>query len=125
MSSELHAASPFVSNSRIVSSLEKNLVFQRFYALVDSIPKGRLATYGQIAKEAGLPRHARHVGHALRQLPAGSKLPWHRVVSSDGSIAARPGSSEGKQAKRLRAEGIEVSPAGRVRLATYRWNPED
>ena len=125
MDSELRVAIPFVSNSEIVSSLEKNLVFQRFYALVDSIPKGRLATYGQIAKEAGLPRHARHVGHALRQLPVGSPLPWHRVVNSSGCIASRPGGSSLQQAKRLRAEGIEVSATGRIRLATYRWNPED
>ena len=108
-----------------VSSLERNMVFQRFYALVDSIPKGNLATYGQIAKEAGLPRHARHVGHALRQLPKGSVLPWHRVLSASGQIAARPGGSRTKQIKRLRSEGILVSASGRVRLSQYRWNPED
>lgn len=108
-----------------MSSLERNLVFQRFYALVDSIPKGRLATYGQIAKEAGLPRHARHVGHALRALPRGSQLPWHRVLSASGQIAQRPGSSWSKQIRRLRSEGIEVSAKGRVRLASYRWDPEE
>ena len=108
-----------------MSILERNVVFQRFYALVDSIPKGRLATYGQIAKEAGLPRHARHVGHALRQLAAGSKLPWHRVISSNGQIAQRPGASQSKQIQRLRSEGIKVSASGRIKLATYRWNPED
>lgn len=108
-----------------MSLLERNVVFQRFYALVDSIPKGRLATYGQIAKEAGLPRHARHVGSALRQLSPGTRLPWHRVISSDGQIAQRPGASQRVQIQRLRAEGIEVSATGRIRLSTYRWNPED
>jgi len=108
-----------------MASLEKDMVFQRFYALVDSIPKGRLATYGQIAKEAGLPRHARHVGHALRQLPAGSKLPWHRVLNASGHVASRPGPSPALQLKRLRKEGVEISASGRVRLARYRWNPED
>lgn len=114
-----------VSNSWVVSRLEQNMVFQRFYALVDSIPKGRLATYGQIAKEAGLPRHARHVGHALRALPNGTKLPWHRVLSASGQVALRPGDSANVQIKRLRSEGIEISAKGRVRLVQYRWNPEE
>jgi len=106
------------------SRLERNEVYQRFYALVDSIPRGRVATYGQIAREAGLPRHARHVGHALRALPPGSELPWHRVLNAAGRIAPRPGGCTPEQRRRLLAEGVDVSPEGRVDLARYRWDPE-
>ena len=106
-----------------MGSLEKNLVYQRFYALVDSIPEGRVATYGQIAREAGLPRHSRHVGHALRALPAGSKLPWYRVVNSKGEISPRPSACYPKQKTLLRAEGVRMDRRGRIDLRKYGWAP--
>ena len=105
--------------------LERDQVFQRFYALIDSIPRGRVATYGQIAREAGLPRHARHVGHALRELPASSRLPWHRVLNARGEISPRPGGCFPAQSELLRAEGVDVRDGGRVDLERYRWAPED
>lgn len=59
------------------------------YQLVRRIPKGEVATYGQLAKLIGKPRHARHVGNALANTPASVKIPWHRVVNAQGRISLR------------------------------------
>jgi len=94
--------------------------FESVYALVREIPRGRVATYGQIAALLGNPRGARAVGWALRALPAGkaARLPWHRVVGRGGriSLGERPAGLE--QRRRLRAEGVRFS-AGRVDLARH------
>jgi len=76
-------------------------------AVVRSIPPGRVATYGQVAKEAGLGRRARFVGRVMARLPEGSDVPWHRVVRAGGEIAF-PAGSEGRrrQRSRLDAEGV-------------------
>ena len=100
------------------------MVFQRFYALVDSIPRGRVGTYGQIAREAGLPRHARHVGHALRALPTGSELPWYRVLNARGEISQRDSAGFRVHRELLLRDGVDVSPEGRVNLRRYGWDPE-
>jgi methylated-DNA-protein-cysteine methyltransferase-like protein len=97
-------------------------VRQRIRAVVDSIPRGRIASYGQVAEEAGLPRRARLVGRVLGDLPAGSRLAWHRVVNSAGRISTS-GASAREQRRRLRAEGVAVDARGRVDLAEHRWNP--
>lgn len=101
-----------------------NSLYERIFAMVDSIPRGKVATYGQIAREAGAPRHARSVGHALRNLPPQSPLPWHRVLNAGGAISPRPGGSPRLQLRRLCAEGVRVSRGGRVDLEKYRWNPD-
>ena len=95
---------------------------QRIWATVDSIPHGRVATYGQVAEEAGLPGRARLVGRVLGQLPPGTELAWHRVVNAAGELRA-PGSS-GEQRTRLVAEGVPFGTSGRVQLATARWDPD-
>jgi len=97
---------------------------QRIHAMVDSIPPGCVATYGQIAEEAGLPRRARLVGRVLRELPARTRLPWHRVVGANGRISPRAGDGPELQAKRLRREGVAVAASGRLDLQRYRWAPE-
>lgn len=94
-------------------------------ALVARIPEGRVATYGQIALMAGFPRRPRQVGMVLKGLPEDTGLPWHRVVSQPGRIAARGrfwGALE--QADRLRAEGVAVDPDGLVDLEAHRWSGE-
>jgi methylated-DNA-protein-cysteine methyltransferase-like protein len=91
-------------------------------AIVATIPRGRVATYGQVAALAGYPRHARHVGRLLGTAPAGS-LPWHRVLAAGGRIALPTGSAARReQVRRLKAEGVKVHQ-GRVDLARYQWQP--
>ena len=98
---------------------------QRVWQAVALIPRGQLATYGQIAELIGAWGCARQVGWALRRLPLPSAVPWHRVVNARGCIAMTP-SREGSdwiQRELLLAEGILVDPAGRLPLARYRWRP--
>lgn len=93
----------------------------RIHLVVAAIPEGRVSTYGEVAAFAGLPRQARRVGRTLSELPAASRLPWHRVVRADGRIAPR-GAGEDEQRRRLMAEGIPVH-GQRVDLGQYRWQP--
>ncbi|MCP9891690.1 methylated-DNA--[protein]-cysteine S-methyltransferase [Cyanobium sp. Aljojuca 7D2] len=98
---------------------------QRVYAAVARIPRGQLATYGQIAELIGAYGAARQVGWALRRLPLPSPIPWQRVVNARGQISFTP-SREGSdwiQRKLLLAEGIPVDAAGRLPLARHRWRP--
>ena len=99
---------------------DKDEIRHRIQATVDSIPRGSVATYGQVAALAGLPRRARWVGRVLRELPSGSKLPWHRVLAAGGRISV-PGSSAREQRKRLLREGVDVTLTGRVDLARFGW----
>lgn len=97
---------------------------ERVWAVVRRIPKGRVATYGQIARLAGLPGHARQVGYALHDLPRGSRVPWHRVINAQGRISARSDGSWGiDQRFRLLAEGVWFDARGRVDLEEYGWRP--
>jgi methylated-DNA-protein-cysteine methyltransferase-like protein len=95
----------------------------RIYAAIRAIPRGRVATYGQIARLAGLPGQARLVGYALAALEADSAVPWHRVVNARGAISlpAR-GHAALMQRARLEAEGI-VFERGRVALEQWGWRP--
>ena len=89
--------------------------------MVAQIPNGRVATYGQIAALAGMPRHARVVGRTLGNLPKGTRLPWHRVLNAAGRISQRGGSGESEQRRRLEREGIEFI-GERVPLKQFRWD---
>lgn len=100
---------------------DPNPVRQRILATVDSIPAGRVATYGQVAREAGLPGRARLVGALLAALPVGSRLPWHRVVNARGGISPRPGEGPARQVRRLAREGVRPDAGGRIDLARHRW----
>jgi methylated-DNA-protein-cysteine methyltransferase related protein len=89
---------------------------ENIWRTVVAIPSGEIATYGGIARRAGLPGRARMVGHALKVAPAQLKLPWHRVTGAGGRIAFPKGSKQyAEQRRRLRAEGLEVVH-GRVLL---------
>ena len=84
------------------------------------LPAGRVATYGQVAWEAGLPGRARLVGTVLRQLPPGSELPWHRVINARGQISPRgEPAAEARQRRRLQAEGVRFDARGRVDLRRF------
>ena len=95
--------------------------FARVYAAVRAIPRGRVATYGQLARLIGVPRGARAVGWALRALsPAREKrVPWHRVVGAGGKIRT-PGEYGWMQQERLMAEGIRFRGRN-FSYEVYRW----
>ena len=97
----------------------------RIYAVVARIPRGQVATYGQVAALAGAAKHARQVGYALYDLPSGVSLPWHRVINARGEVSPRsePG-WDGLQRQLLEAEGVEFR-RGRVDLGRFRWEPAD
>lgn len=96
--------------------------YERIYAVVDQVPRGRVATYGQIARIAGIPGHARQVGYALNALPRSRKVPWQRVINAKGEISAR---SEPKFEKAQRAllegEGVKFDDKGRVSFRRFGW----
>jgi methylated-DNA-protein-cysteine methyltransferase-like protein len=98
--------------------------YQLIYSVVRQIPRGRVATYGQVASLAGLAGHARQVGYALNALPDGTVVPWHRVVNAAGRISARatPG-GELVQQLLLEKEGVRLDARGRIPLERVRWQP--
>jgi methylated-DNA-protein-cysteine methyltransferase-like protein len=92
--------------------------------VVRRIPRGKVASYGQVARLAGLPGGARQVGYAMHALPAGTRLPWQRVVNAQGKVSRRrvPG-AELTQRMLLEREGVRFGPGGRIALARYGWHP--
>lgn len=101
------------------TALERSIRRDRIWEIVARIPPGKVSTYGEIARAAGIPRGARQVGRALRACPAQLGLPWHRVLAAGGRIAL-PG--DRGQEQRLRLEYENVPFAGsRVRLDLCRW----
>ena len=100
------------------------MTHQHIYEVVKRIPRGRVATYGQVASLAGLAGRARQVGYALHALPMESAVPWHRVVNTSGGISTRsePG-AELVQQQLLAREGVRLDAKGRVALSRFRWAP--
>lgn len=97
--------------------------WERVYAVVRRIPKGRVATYGQVARLAGLGRNARQVGYALHALPAHSGVPWHRVINARGEISLGPsGGADVTQRLRLEREGVKLNARGRIDLKRFGWS---
>ena len=98
--------------------------YQRIYAVVRRIPRGRVATYGQVAELAGYAGHARQVGYALHALSDGTAVPWHRVLNARGEISLRsaPG-AELTQRMLLEREGVPFDLRGRVPLKRVLWRP--
>ena len=94
----------------------KQLVWQ----MVNAIPTGKVATYGQIARLAGMPQQSRMVGRILSQLPKSTRLPWHRVINSQGRIS---NPNPERQKRRLAAEGVAVLK-GRISLKHYQWQTD-
>lgn len=92
---------------------------ERVWRIVDRIPRGKVSTYGDIARAAGLPGAARHVGRALRDCPSQLELPWHRVLAAGGRIALL-GEQGREQRLRLELEDVPFSGA-RVLLEQCRW----
>ncbi len=99
--------------------------YARIYAAVSRVPRGRVATYGQVAGVAGLPGQARMVGYALSALPEGSRVPWHRIVNAAGRISLRSGERPMGQIQRflLEREGVRFGENGTIALPRFRWRP--
>jgi len=95
--------------------------YTRIYRVVRRIPEGRVATYGQVARLAGMPGQARLVGYALHALRDGA-VPWQRVINARGEVSPRSfGGAEREQRCLLEDEGVEFDVRGRVPLTRYRW----
>jgi methylated-DNA-protein-cysteine methyltransferase-like protein len=102
----------------------RDRAYARIYAVVRQIPRGRVATYGQVAALAGMPGQARQVGYALHALPDGEAVPWHRVINAQGRVSARSEPfEESIQRQLLEREGLRFDAAGRTDLEQYRWKP--
>ena len=97
--------------------------YERIWSLVRRIPRGRVATYGQIAELARIPRGARQVGYALHALPDGSSVPWHRVINARGAISLRSNGAPITQLLRLEREGVRFDSGGRTNLERFQWRP--
>jgi methylated-DNA-protein-cysteine methyltransferase-like protein len=95
--------------------------YDRIYAAVRKVPRGRVATYGQIAMIAGLPGHARQVGYALHALKSSTGVPWQRIVNAKGMISLAPMRGGISQRLLLEREGVTFDAAGRVSLRTFGW----
>ena len=97
--------------------------FKRVYNIVSKIPKGKIATYGQIAFMLGEPRSARVVGWALRKVPDNMNIPCHRVVNKSGELSPDYvfGSSD-IQRYLLKSEGIVFKKDGRINIEKYLWD---
>lgn len=106
------------------SATQAPSVYERIYACVRRIPRGRVATYGQIARLAGIPRGARQVGYAMHRAPAG--VPWQRVINARGEVSLRGAEHSGAEHEQrflLEGEGVSFDLAGRCDLARYAWRP--
>lgn len=92
--------------------------------MVAAVPAGRVASYGQVARLAGAPGHARYVGTTLKNLPRGSRLPWHRIVNAQGRLSfPQGGEAWRRQRALLEAEGVEFLGA-RIPLRRFQWDAD-
>ena len=94
-------------------------LYSSIYRIVNHIPKGKVATYGQIARLGGIPGHARQVGYSLHRLPENSKVPWHRVINQKGRISLDTSGSLQKDL--LESEGIVFDDNDTIDLEKYQW----
>ncbi|WP_223066065.1 MGMT family protein [Paenibacillus caui] len=98
---------------------------ERVISIIQTIPEGRVMTYGQIAALAGSPRGARQVVRILHSSSRKYNLPWHRVVNAKGEIAILDDESRFLQKLYLEQEGVELGLNGRVDLDVYGYKAHD
>jgi methylated-DNA-protein-cysteine methyltransferase related protein len=96
---------------------------ERAKVAIKAIPRGKVATYAQVAALAGNHRAARQVVRVLHSSSAKDRLPWHRVINSRGGISLERGRGFEEQRRRLLQEGVRVSLSGRIALEEFRWEP--
>jgi methylated-DNA-protein-cysteine methyltransferase-like protein len=99
-------------------------LFPRIYEVVRQVPRGRVASYGQIAEIVGAGSDARMVGYAMHATPEGSDVPWQRIVNREGKISI-PGQGGAIQRMRLEAEGIAFDARGRIDMKRFGWEGPD
>ena len=97
---------------------------ERVVAIMKKIPRGKVATYGQVAAMAGNPRAARQVVRALHSSTRKENIPWHRVINARGHISLRPGQGYELQKAMLEDEGVAFLPGGAVDLKRFQWSPK-
>ncbi|TCB42808.1 MGMT family protein [Acinetobacter terrestris] len=104
------------------SSRSSDELARQILQVVALIPYGKVASYGQIAKLAGLPKHARLVGYVLKHLEDEAKIPWHRVINSQGKISLSKLDDRGDntQSLKLLEEGVMVI-GDKINLKQYQW----
>jgi methylated-DNA-protein-cysteine methyltransferase-like protein len=107
------------------SAVRPDTARERIYAQVRKVPRGKVATYGQIASLAGLDGQARQVGYAMAALLSHSAVPWHRVINAQGRVSMRREGPGGSiiQRQMLEREGVMFDGGGRVALARFGWTP--
>lgn len=105
--------------SKLLDDTEPSIAI-RVYTVISAIPEGKVSTYGTIARLAGAPRNSRQVGKILQRLPKDSKLPWFRVVNSQGKISLT-GPDYIRQKNALLADGVLFTKSGRVNFKLYGW----
>ncbi len=93
--------------------------------LIKSIPRGKVATYGQIASLTGFYPSVRRVVWILHSCSKKERLPWHRVVNRRGAISLKPGAGYERQKEMLQREGIVFDERDRIDLERYRWEPDE
>ena len=92
--------------------------------VIRAIPRGKVATYAQVASIAGNNRAARQVVRVLHASSRKDRLPWHRVINSRGGISLGRGRGFEEQRRRLLDEGVRVSRSGRIALEEFQWEPQ-
>lgn len=97
---------------------------KRIWETILDIPAGNVASYGQVAEIAGIPRGARQVAYALRHAPQELELPWYRVITASGKLAFETGSAPFRRQRDLLAEEGVTMLNGKVDMNTYRWQPD-
>ncbi|ENU31280.1 MULTISPECIES: MGMT family protein [unclassified Acinetobacter] len=102
--------------------MNEHELHRQILEVIALIPNGKVASYGQIAKLAGLPKHARFVGYVLKHLDKDSKIPWHRVINAQGKISVLRINDKGEniQQSLLEQEGVYLLN-GKVNLKVYGW----
>ncbi len=103
---------------------DTNELHRQILEVIVLIPYGKVASYGQIARLAGLPKHARLVGYVLKHLDKESQIPWYRVINSQGGISVTHIDENGKNIQQdlLEAEGVYLLN-GKVSLKKFGWQP--
>lgn len=107
-------------------SISKDFLIKekKILSTIKGIPKGNVASYGQVATIAGIPRGHRLVARALRNNPGSADLPWYRVIRADGrSGMAKDSKSYLQQLSLLKEEGV-IAHNGRVDMKRYQWQPD-